>query len=202
MKTIYIAGPMRGIPLYNFPAFDAAHAKLQLDLGYKVINPAQLDRQAGFDPAIDLPADWDWHTLPDHFSLADAMRRDFEAIMQSDELCLLPGWQLSRGATAEKALAEWRGLRVWELEPETILQEAQRITGGDRQASYGPPDQDFRRTADAWRALFGWDVEPWQVAGAMIALKLSRQSHQKKRDNWTDISGYSRCGSLCDGTGT
>lgn len=85
--------------------------------------------------------------------------------------------------------------------PETILTEAQRITGGDRQASYGPPDQDFRRTANAWRALFGWEVEPWQVAGAMIALKLSRQGHQKKRDNWTDIAGYARCGSICDGTG-
>ena len=81
---------------------------------------------------------------------------------------------------------------------EDVLEEALRLTSGARQASYGPPDQDFRRTADAWSALFGWDVTPQQVAMAMIVLKCSRQTHMKKRDNWTDMAGYARCGHLCD----
>jgi hypothetical protein len=87
---------------------------------------------------------------------------------------------------------------------EDILDKAARITRGDRQASYGPPDQDFRRTAGMWSALFeaklkdGVTFEPRDVALAMILLKCSRESHQRKQDNWVDIAGYSRCGSRCN----
>jgi hypothetical protein len=87
---------------------------------------------------------------------------------------------------------------------EDILDIASRITRGDRQSSYGPPDQDFRRTADMWTALFrdlmkdGVSFEPFHVAQAMILLKMSRQLHQRKRDNWIDTAGYARCGAICD----
>jgi hypothetical protein len=36
---------------------------------------------------------------------------------------------------------------------EDVLEEALRITGGDRMADYGPPDQDFKRTAVMWEQL-------------------------------------------------
>jgi hypothetical protein len=89
-------------------------------------------------------------------------------------------------------------------EDEDILDTAARITRGDRNASYGPPDQDFRRTAGMWSALFasklqdGEKFEPRDVALAMILLKCSRESHQRKPDNWVDIAGYARCGSMCN----
>lgn len=89
-------------------------------------------------------------------------------------------------------------------EDEDILDTAARITLGDRNASYGPPDQDFRRTAGMWSALFGAKLqdgvtfEPRDVAMAMILLKCSRESHQRKLDNWVDIAGYARCGSKCN----
>lgn len=83
-------------------------------------------------------------------------------------------------------------------EPEDVLEEALRVTKGDRQADYGPPDQDFQRTAKIWSALKGVHFEAREVALFMIALKLSRETHQRKRDNWVDIAGYARCGSLCD----
>lgn len=85
-----------------------------------------------------------------------------------------------------------------------ILEEALKITRGSRNALYGPPDQDFRRTAGMWSALFaaklreGESFEPRDVALAMILLKTSRETHQRKRDNWVDIAGYARCGSLCN----
>jgi len=85
-----------------------------------------------------------------------------------------------------------------------ILAEASRITRGSRQAQYGPPDQDFRRTAGMWSALFfsklkdGVTFEPRDVALAMILLKTSRETHQRKRDNWVDIAGYASCGSRCN----
>lgn len=87
---------------------------------------------------------------------------------------------------------------------EDILAEASRITRGSRQAQYGPPDQDFRRTAGMWSALFfsklkdGVTFEPRDVALAMILLKTSRETHQRKRDNWVDIAGYASCGSRCN----
>lgn len=191
MTTIYIAGPMRGIPWFNFPAFDKAATALTLK-GYNVINPAQLDRKVGFNPNT-LPVHTDWNVIPPHFDLDAAIRRDVDAIMRSDELCLLPGWQNSKGANAEKQLAEWRGMKVWELEPETILDEASRLVMGNRQADYGHPAEDFARTAGMWRALFGWDVKPEDVALAMVLVKLSREKHKSKRDNRVDGCGYLAC---------
>lgn len=114
MRT-YLAGPMRGLKLFNFPAFDAAAADLRSQ-GVEVISPADLDRQSGFDP-VSLPEDWDWRTLPEHFSLDAAMKRDLEALGQVDAIHMLPGWQQSKGATAERAVAIWRGLAVFEYQP-------------------------------------------------------------------------------------
>jgi len=37
--------------------------------------------------------------------------------------------------------------------PESILVEAERVTSGDRQAQYGPPDQDFQRIAKMWQMV-------------------------------------------------
>ena len=41
--TIYIAGPMRGVEEYNYPAFDRQAAALEKQ-GWQVINPAEMDR--------------------------------------------------------------------------------------------------------------------------------------------------------------
>lgn len=81
---------------------------------------------------------------------------------------------------------------------EDVLEEALRITSGDRNASYGPPDQDFQRTAAMWSAMKGVEFEAREVAMFMILLKLSRETHQKKRDNSVDIAGYARCLDICN----
>lgn len=86
---------------------------------------------------------------------------------------------------------------------ETVLEEASRITGGDRQSSYGNCVDDFERIAGMWNVLFGGKgqgepFKPSDVALAMCAVKLSRQSHGPKRDNWTDLAGYAHCGNQCD----
>ena len=87
---------------------------------------------------------------------------------------------------------------------EDVLDIAARITRGDRQAVYGPPEQDFKKTADMWTGLFQYMLaeeakfEPRHVAMALICMKMSREFHQRKKDNWVDIAGYARCGSLCE----
>ncbi len=75
--------------------------------------------------------------------------------------------------------------------PQTILEIADGFVHGDRAEDYGHPYWDFSRTAKAWNAMFGWQVEPEQVALAMILVKLSRLTNDPtKRDSIIDIGGY------------
>lgn len=191
MKTIYIAGPMRGKEFFNFPAFD--NAKLWLEhCGYVAISPADLDREAGFDPYL-LGSEADWNNLEKcDFSLSDAIDRDIKALKQCDLIYMLHGWERSKGAKAEKALAEWMGLEVLHQEPEDVLEEALRITRGDRNNDYGHPFDDFTKTAKLWSVILGVDVGPEHVAMCMVCVKLSRQCHAPKRDNLVDGAGYFR----------
>jgi hypothetical protein len=109
--AVYIAGPMRGIRSYNFPMFDLAKVKVR-ESGGRPVSPADIDREAGFDPA-DLPADWDFDSLPESLNLQTLVRRDLSALQECDAIVLLPGWRKSRGASAELAVAKWLGLKVF-----------------------------------------------------------------------------------------
>jgi hypothetical protein len=109
-KRVYVAGPMRGIRFYNFGAFDAASAWLRVQ-GHDVVNPADLDRDTGFDP-YTLPNSHDWSTTPPGFDMKACRRRDLDALETCDAIYMLNGWWNSRGARAEKAHAEWIGLEV------------------------------------------------------------------------------------------
>jgi hypothetical protein len=80
---------------------------------------------------------------------------------------------------------------------EDILEEALRLTSADRNKLYGPPEEDFSRTARLWSALLGIEVRAKDVALCMVALKLSRAKHSDHRDHYTDMAGYARCGWLC-----
>jgi hypothetical protein len=71
-----------------------------------------------------------------------------------------------------------------------ILEEANSIVHGDRQASYGHPLDDFSRTAKMWSAILGHEVTPEQVGLCMCAVKISRQINTPKRDNLVDLAGY------------
>jgi hypothetical protein len=100
--TIYLAGPMTGLPGYNFAAFDEAASMLE-NLGHIVHNPAQMDRDVGFDPSsAEISKDF----------LRDAFRRDLAAVCNSDAIALLPGWENSAGAKIEWTLACHLGLEV------------------------------------------------------------------------------------------
>jgi hypothetical protein len=72
----------------------------------------------------------------------------------------------------------------------TILEEAQGLVYGERQASYGHPLDDFTRTAKMWGAILGCEVTAEQVGLCMCALKISRQVNGYKRDNLVDLAGY------------
>lgn len=103
MTKVYVAGPMRGIKDFNFPAFNAAAAALRA-LGVGVFNPAERDRDIHgntFESATGDLAD-----LKNGFSLRDAMNADLNFITaEADAVVVLPGWEASRGAKAEVAAA-------------------------------------------------------------------------------------------------
>ena len=113
---IYLAGPMRGLPDFNFPAFHAAAKKLREE-GHIVFSPAERDetefgkiscpsgdekefaRLAGFESGLSVARNCFLH--------------DTQWICRfADIIALLPGWVYSRGAKAEKALGEAIGLEI------------------------------------------------------------------------------------------
>lgn len=102
MRTTYLAGPMSGFPQHNFPAFDAARDAMQAR-GWNVISPADLDRECGFDPNTSL--------VDDQFKRA-AIKRDIDALFACDAIAMLPGWEGSKGARVEHALAVYLGLEI------------------------------------------------------------------------------------------
>ena len=102
----YLGGPMRGLPLFNFPAFYAAEADLAA-AGWTVHNPARWDEEVcGFDPRGTIEAQG--------FSTAAALRHDIEVITTwADAVFVLPGWEASEGARLEVVVAQSVGIPVW-----------------------------------------------------------------------------------------
>ena len=104
---IYLAGPMRGIPEFNFPAFFAAAAALRAE-GHVVFNPAERDQNAHGEACWKGNMTGDLNvgtTKTSGFNLREALRDDTHYIcMEADAIALLPGWEKSSGATAERAL--------------------------------------------------------------------------------------------------
>ena len=77
-----------------------------------------------------------------------------------------------------------------------ILEEALEITKGARNEEYGDCKVEFDRVSTMWSVIFEKEITPNQVALAMVALKITRQMNANKRDNWVDMAGYARVGSI------
>jgi hypothetical protein len=110
---IYLAGPMRGYPNFNFPAFDMAAKKLR-EQGHEVFSPADHDRKTiGAEVEINPTGDENVAAATHGFSIRKAMGADLAWIAHhSDAVALLPGWEKSTGATAERATAIAIGLTI------------------------------------------------------------------------------------------
>jgi hypothetical protein len=194
--TIYLAGPMRGIPLFNFPAFDEA-AERGRAMGHTIISPADLDRAAGFW-LTEFPPDQDWNDPGPEFCIDACIRRDVEGVLASDAIAALPGWERSKGCAAELAIARWRSMpildaRTFEPLDPNILREAERLTRGDRNDDYGHPKVEHDRIAAYWSIFVGVPIRAEQVAMMMVLLKVARLGHRYKRDSLVDIAGYADC---------
>lgn len=102
---VYLAGPMRGIPDLNFPAFHAA-AKHLRSHGHDVFSPAENDIEKGY---VGKPVDE---------IKRDCIMDDLTYIARhADAVALLPGYQASKGVAVEVALAIFLDLKLWQLAP-------------------------------------------------------------------------------------
>lgn len=114
---IYLAGPMRGYKDFNFPLFIETARFLRTE-GHYVFNPAERDlskygaeklkTETGSEAEVSKNLGMDGLQLARDCFLADTAFICSEA----DAIYLLPGWEKSKGALAEKALAEAIGLGV------------------------------------------------------------------------------------------
>ena len=118
---VYLAGPMRGYPDFNFPAFDYAAAKLRA-LGFTVFSPADKDRELiGPEAFINPTGDEDQLAALTNYTIRTALGNDLAWICaEADAIALLPGWEASTGATAERATAIAIGATIMILGKEYV----------------------------------------------------------------------------------
>lgn len=104
--STYIAGPMSPYAFgleetpddwdWNHPAFNHI-AEIYRAAGHTVINPAELDADAG-DAGKHA---WDFY-----------LRRDIKVLADCDHIVMLPGWENSKGAKLEHHIAVELGMEV------------------------------------------------------------------------------------------
>ncbi len=114
-EKTYVAGPMRGYPEFNFPAFMMATARLRA-AGHEVFNPAERDNEKhGTDISKgNVNGDENVAAAQHGFNLREALAADAKWICEeATAIFMLRGWEKSKGAVAEKALAEALGHKVW-----------------------------------------------------------------------------------------
>lgn len=112
---------MSGVQDWNFPAFFEAEEQLK-EIGHETLNPAANDG-ASLETAIqnaisarDNGATW-----------ASYMRRDLHSLVLSDSLCLLPGWQRSKGASLEVHVAKALGIPLYILKDGKLIPRVEII---------------------------------------------------------------------------
>lgn len=102
---VYIAGPMRGYPENNFPAFHEAEARWRA-AGHIAFSPAKTDEAIGYDSKT---AEIEGRRFLEH-----VMGMDVLAVCHSDAIALLPGWESSSGTTVEVAMGQFLGLEFYD----------------------------------------------------------------------------------------
>lgn len=200
----YLAGPMTGIPDFNFPAFNAATWALR-NAGYIIYSPAELDDGDTSKPYCYY------------------LRRDLQLLLDPmvgiNTIILMPGWWNSRGATLEALLGARLHYTLYEYEADgerannmgprlellndgelyariiprsrmTAADRAIELVHGARRDSYGHPADDFARSAQFMSGISGLPISVMDVPKFMVGVKLSREQYKHQDDNIIDAIGY------------
>ena len=101
-RSIYIAGRMSGLPNNGYDAFNRKATQLRA-AGWIVVNPAEMDLEAGLDPDREFT----------RFDYMQAARRDLAAVKQVDAIYMPHDYEQSPGACWEWSYAKELGLDVY-----------------------------------------------------------------------------------------
>lgn len=101
-RRIYVAGPMRGIPAFNYPKFNEAESFLAT-VGWQVFNPAKIGERFGTPEQINA----------DPALLAQLLKTELDVVRSCHAIFLLRGWEKSAGAKQELAEAIKAGAEVY-----------------------------------------------------------------------------------------
>ena len=108
----YLAGPMTGIPQFNYPAFDEA-AKFLRASEYDVVSPAELDDPETRRMAMSSPDGALGSGCVNDETWGDFLSRDVKLIADECKgVIVLPGWEKSRGARLEVFVALLCGYEI------------------------------------------------------------------------------------------
>lgn len=102
---IYVAGPMRGYPDFNYPKFNGFASELT-GAGWDVVNPVRVGESIAEAEAIN----------DDPALLEAVLAAEILALKTCEAVYLLNGWEKSDGARKEVAAAIAHGLEIY-LEP-------------------------------------------------------------------------------------
>lgn len=154
-QRLYIAGPMTGLPDFNYPAFFEAEEAIRA-LGHTPLNPGRndgktLEEAIEFSGSAEHPAhSWEYY-----------LRRDIPKVVSADALVMLPGWQKSRGANLEVHIATSLSmplyiLRNGQLEPRiTVIGLSGYAQSGKDTIGVALEQKGFQRAAFADRIREG-----------------------------------------------
>jgi hypothetical protein len=135
--------------------------------------------------------------LPANATPKDLVRLGIDSIRAVPKGQPLPDGWFSLGETAKAEPERERFAKK-------MLRQAAEAVCGDRNDSYGPPIEDFTTQADMMSAYLSRTngtfvrVRPSDIAALMAIVKIARQAHQPKADNWVDLAGYAACGAEID----
>jgi nucleoside 2-deoxyribosyltransferase len=97
---VYLSGPMRGYPDYNFAEFLKAESRWT-GAGHQVFSPARTSRALNYKEAESKE------------DLRHLMMVDIACIYSADAIALLDGWEKSSGVAVELALAHFLDLDIY-----------------------------------------------------------------------------------------
>jgi hypothetical protein len=99
----YLAGPMSGLPNYNYDTFDRAAGRLR-GQGYEIVSPHELFPEENKANRGQLVPSW-------------YMRRALNALMKCDAIIFLPGWKNSPGVRTELVVALSLDMPLYSYDP-------------------------------------------------------------------------------------